>query len=78
MQQKRLETWFFLDILVLENHYQKIISEVPMAELKDFGSSLRSLTQGKAKFKLEFNNYQLVPPHIQESLVISNAVLSEV
>lgn len=56
----------------------KIISEVPLAELKDFGSSLRFLTHGKAKFKLEFNNYQLVPPHIQESLVISNAVLSEV
>ena len=61
-----------------DGHYQKIIAEVPLAELKDYGSSLRSLTQGKAKFKLEFSNYQLVPPHIQENLVISNASLSEV
>jgi elongation factor G len=61
-----------------EGHYQKIIAEVPLAELKDYGSSLRSLTQGKAKFKLEFSNYQLVPSHIQENLVISNALLSEV
>ena len=60
-----------------DGHYQKIISEVPLAELKDYGSTLRSLTQGKAKFKLEFSNYQLVPTHVQESLVISNAVLSE-
>lgn len=60
-----------------DGHYQKIISEVPLAELKDYGSTLRSLTQGKAKFKLEFSSYQLVPPHVQESLVISNAVLSE-
>ena len=61
-----------------EGHYQKIIAEVPLAELKDYGSSLRSLTQGKAKFKVEFINYQLVPSHIQENLVISNALLSEV
>ena len=61
-----------------EGHYQKIIAEVPLAELKDYGSSLRSLTQGKAKFKVEFSNYQLVPSHIQENLVISNALLSEV
>jgi elongation factor G len=60
-----------------DGHYQKIISEVPLAELKDYGSTLRSLTQGKAKFKLEFSSYQLVPAHVQESLVISNAVLSE-
>ena len=52
-----------------EGHYQKIIAEVPLAELHDFGSTLRSITQGRAKFTQKFANYQLVPPHIQEELV---------
>ncbi len=52
-----------------EEHYQKIIAEVPLAELHDFGSTLRSITQGRAKFTQKFANYQLVPPHIQEELI---------
>ena len=61
-----------------DGHYQKIIAEVPLAELKDYGSTLRSLTQGKAKFKLHFANYQLVPTHVQAELVKNKTVLAEV
>jgi len=60
-----------------ESHYQKIIAEVPLAELHDYGSSLRSITGGKAKFTMKFSDYQLVPPNIQQDLVKKHASLAE-
>jgi len=40
-----------------EGHFQKIIAKVPLAEMHDFSSSLRSISQGRAKFKMRFDNY---------------------
>lgn len=39
-------------------HYQKIIAHVPQAEMYMYSSSLRSITQGKAKFTRHFLEYQ--------------------
>lgn len=52
-----------------EGHYQKIMAEVPLAEMNDYGSTLRSLTGGRAKFTMKFNDYQLVPTNVQQELV---------
>jgi elongation factor G len=41
-----------------EGHFQKIIAKVPLAEMHDFSSSLRSISQGRAKFKMSFESYQ--------------------
>ena len=40
-----------------EGHFQKINAKVPLAEMHDFSSSLRSITQGRAKFKMNFDSY---------------------
>ncbi len=40
-----------------EGHFQKIVAKVPLAEMHDFSSSLRSITQGRAKFKMNFDSY---------------------
>ena len=56
-----------------EGHYQKIMAEVPLAELNDYGSTLRSLTGGRAKFSMKFNDYQLVPANVQQDLVKKHA-----
>ena len=40
-----------------ESHFQKISAKVPLAEMHDFSSSLRSITQGRAKFKMSFDSY---------------------
>ncbi|MDR3271976.1 MAG: elongation factor G [Flavobacteriaceae bacterium] len=56
-----------------EGHYQKILAEVPLAELNDYGSMLRSITQGRAKFTMKFTEYQLVPTNIQQELVKKHA-----
>jgi elongation factor G len=40
-----------------EGNFQKIIARVPLSELHDFSSSLRSLSQGRAKFRMRFDSY---------------------
>jgi elongation factor G len=52
-----------------EGHYQKILARVPLAELHDYSSTLRSLTQGKAKFSMKLADYQQVPAELQQKLV---------
>jgi elongation factor G len=52
-----------------EGNFQKINAKVPIAEMHDFSSSLRSLTQGKARFKMSFDNYQPLPFDQQQKLV---------
>lgn len=51
-----------------EGHFQKIIAKVPLAEMHDFSSSLRSITQGRAKFKMRFDSYQPMSYDMQRKL----------
>ncbi|MEM1325469.1 MAG: elongation factor G [Bacteroidota bacterium] len=56
----------------MEGHYQKVSAHIPLSELYKYSSSLRSLTQGKAKFHQEFATYQQVSHDIQQQLVKEN------
>jgi elongation factor G len=51
-----------------EGNFQKIIAKVPLAEMHDFSSSLRSITQGRAKFKMRFDSYQPMSYEMQKKL----------
>jgi elongation factor G len=51
-----------------EGNFQKIVAKVPLAEMHDFSSSLRSLTRGRAKFRMQFEEYAVVPFEIQRKL----------
>ena len=51
-----------------EGHFTKINAKVPLAEMNDYCSSLRSITQGRAKFKMKFFEYAPVPFEIQKKL----------
>jgi len=42
---------------------------VPLAEMFGYSTVLRSSTQGKAQFTMEFNSYKKVPQSISEELV---------
>jgi len=52
-----------------EGHFTKIIARVPLAEMYDYSSSLRSLTQGRAKFRMQFLEYAPVPFDLQRKLI---------
>ena len=52
-----------------DGHYQKIIAKVPQAEMYQYASTLRAITQGKAKFTRKIVDYAPVPSDIQHKLV---------
>jgi len=47
----------------------KILAEVPLAEVQSYALDLKSLTQGRATFQMEFLKYQKVPANLQEKIV---------
>jgi elongation factor G len=48
--------------------FTTIEAEVPLAEMFGYATTLRSLTQGKAEFSMEFSRYSRVPDSIAEEL----------
>ena len=52
-----------------EGHYQKIMVKVPLSELYQYSSTLRSISQGRAKFTRKFAEYQAVTSDIQKKLI---------
>jgi elongation factor G len=55
-----------------ENKLQEIIGEVPMAEMSDFATAMRSITQGTATFTLEPTRYEEVPAMITQKIIDAN------
>ena len=53
---------------VEDGTYSRVDAEVPLGEMFGYSTVLRSLTQGKAEFTMEFLKYGRVPPHIAEML----------
>ncbi len=51
-----------------EGNFQKVIAKVPLAEMGDYSSTIRSITQGRAKFKMNFHEYSSVPYELQKKL----------
>lgn len=52
-----------------DRHFQKIKARVPLAQMHMYSSTLRSHTQGKARFKMDFAEYVPVPYEQQQKLV---------
>ena len=55
-----------------ENKMQEIIGEVPIAEMSDFSTAMRSITQGTATFTLEIERYEDVPANIAQKVIESS------
>ena len=53
----------------MRDDYAVIIAEVPLSEMFGYSTDLRSATQGKAGFSMEFSKYRPVPQSIQEQIV---------
>jgi elongation factor G len=49
--------------------FSRVEAEVPLSEMFGYSTVLRSLTQGKAEFTMEFEKYGKVPQGISEALV---------
>ena len=47
----------------------RVEAEVPLAEMFGYSTTLRSATQGKAEFSMEFSRYMPVPESVAEDLI---------
>ena len=54
---------------VEDGHFSRVEAEVPLSEMFGYSTVLRSLTQGKAEFTMEFEKYSKVPQGISEELI---------
>ena len=52
-----------------ENKTQEVIGEVPMAEMADFSTAMRSITQGTASFTLTPTRYEEVPAQLAQKII---------
>ena len=52
-----------------ENKNQKVTSEIPISETSDFATSMRSITQGRATFTLEFKCYEEMPDMLAKEVI---------
>jgi elongation factor G len=49
--------------------FSRVEAEVPLSEMFGYSTTLRSISQGKAEFSMEFEKYSKVPQSISESLI---------
>ena len=50
-------------------HMRMVRALVPLAETFGYATDLRSLTQGRATYTMEFDHYQEVPPSVAETIL---------
>jgi elongation factor G len=48
---------------------KSILAEVPLAEMFGYATTVRSMSQGRATFTMEFGKYTEVPPNIAEGII---------
>ena len=53
----------------LDNGMQQIVANVPQAEMLHYATDLRSITQGRGSFTLEFYQYEEVPANVQQDII---------
>ncbi|MGI9571365.1 MAG: hypothetical protein ACR2PH_16860, partial [Desulfobulbia bacterium] len=54
---------------VEEGNYTVVEADVPLSEMFGYSTTLRSLTQGKAEFTMEFASFKPVPKSVSEELI---------
>ncbi|WP_372776419.1 elongation factor G [Mangrovibacterium sp.] len=52
-----------------EKGFEKIEAKVPLKEMFKYITALSSLTQGRGRFKIEFDGYEKVPQEVQDELL---------
>ena len=55
-----------------EESLAKVTAKVPLAEMFGYATDIRSKTQGRGIFSMEFSNYDEVPRNIAEAIIAKN------
>jgi elongation factor G len=50
----------------------KVTTKVPLAEMFGYATDIRSKTQGRGIFSMEFSHYEEVPRNVAETIIAKN------
>ena len=53
----------------MEEGMQVVHAEVPLVELSRYATELRSMTQGRGSFDMEFARYEQVPANVANEII---------
>ena len=56
----------------VESGQSKVQSKVPLAEMFGYATQLRSMTQGRGIFSMEFSHYEEIPRNVAEAIISKN------
>ena len=60
-----------------DSGYQVVEAEVPMAEMSSYAIDLRSMTQGRGSFVMNFARYEEAPANVQEKIIAETKAREE-
>ena len=58
--------------------YQTVEAEAPMAEMHDFSTYVRQVTQGRGSFTFEFVRYEEAPANVAQKVIEAAKAAGEV
>ena len=56
----------------IDDGQSKVQSKVPLAEMFGYATQLRSMTQGRGIFSMEFSHYEEIPRNVAEAIISKN------
>lgn len=59
------------------DRYTVVEAEVPLSEVQRYSQDMRSLTQGRGSYRMEFDHYEPVPPNIEQRVIAETKRLRE-
>ena len=57
---------------IIEDGIGKVTAKVPLSEMFGYATELRSMTQGRGLFSMEFSNYEEAPRNVAEAIIAKN------
>ncbi|MCQ2378475.1 MAG: elongation factor G [Victivallaceae bacterium] len=55
--------------MAMDEGTQVVMAEVPLAEMRKYATELRSMTQGKGSFDMDFERYEQVPSNVAAAII---------
>jgi len=62
---------------ILPGNFIVIKAQVPLSEVTQYNSQLKSVTGGRGSYSMSFSRYEIVPPNIQQQVVAAYAKKKE-
>jgi elongation factor G len=62
---------------VLAGNFIVIQAQVPLSEVTQYNSQLKSVTSGRGSYSMTLSHYELVPPNVQQQIVAQYAKKKE-